>query len=180
MKTRKRQIFAVLLTAACIGFTGCADAVEDGTELLKAEKYTEAAEQFQKAADEDKNSGEAYRGLGICYFEQGDYEKASEAFESALSHGTEKTATIYNLLGICEMKMESYKKAVFYFQNGMMKEGAKEELIQEMAFNEIAAYEADGDYTAALQKLTQYVAKYPEDEKAAKELEFLKTQAPEE
>lgn len=181
MKTgRKKQILAALLTAACIGLAGCADAVGDGLGLLKEEKYTEAAENFQKAVDKGENLGEAYRGLGICYWEQEDYEKASEAFQSALDNGTEKTATIYNMLGICEMKAESYKKAAFYFMNGQMKEGASEELMQEMAFNESAAYEADGDYGKALQKLEGYVAKYPDDEKAAKELAFLKTQAPKE
>lgn len=181
MKTgRKTRILAVLLAAACIGLTGCADAVKDGTELLKEEKYTEAAENFQKAIDKEKNLGEAYRGLGICYWEQEEYEKAAEAFEQALDNGTEKTATIYNMLGICEMKMESYKKAVFYFQNGQMKEDASAELMQEMAFNEIAAYEADGDYSSAKQKLEGYVERYPDDEAAAKELEFLKTQTAQE
>lgn len=179
MKTgRNKRIFAALLLAVCIGLTGCTDAVEEGAGLLEEGKYTEAAENFQKSVEEGKNLGEAYRGLGICYWEQEEYEKASEAFENALDHGTEKTATIYNMLGICEMKLESYKKAAFYFQNGQMKEDAGEELKQEMAFNEIAAYEADGDYTKALQGLEKYVIKYPEDEKAAKELEFLKTQAP--
>lgn len=181
MKTGKNKwILAVLLLTVCIVFAGCADAVQDGAGLLKEGKYTEAAESFQKAVNEGKNLGEAYRGLGICYWEQEDYEKASEAFQNALDNDAEKTATVYNMLGICELKLESYKKAAFYFQNGQMKEGAGEELMQEMAFNEIVAYEAGGDYVKALQELETYVVKYPEDEKAAKELEFLKTQVPKE
>lgn len=179
-KLQGKQLLAVLLACVCVTFTGCADAVGDGTELLKEEKYTEAAESFQKAIDKEKDLGEAYRGLGICYWEQEDYKKAEEAFEKALENGAKKTATIYNFLGICELKEGSPKKAAFYFQNGQMKEDAGEELLKEMAFNEIVAYEADGDYTSAKEKLAGYVEKYPDDEKAAKELEFLNTQTPEE
>ena len=48
-----------------------------------------------------------------------------------------------------------------------------------MAFNEIIAYEKAGDYETARYRLEDYVEDYPEDTRAAKELEFLNTQAPE-
>lgn len=181
MKFKGKQLFTVFLAALlCIALTACSNSVGDGAELLEEKKYTEAAERFQKAIDQEKDLGEAYRGLGICYWEQEDYKKAGEAFEKALENGAEKTATIYNFLGICELKEGSVKKAAFYFQNGQTKEGADEELLKEMAFNEIVAYEADGDYASAKNKLKDYVEKYPDDERAAKELEFLNTQAPKE
>ena len=46
---------------------------------------------------------------------------------------------------------------------------------QEMRFNEIAAYEKTGDYESARTKLKEYVEDYPDDERAAKEAEFLET-----
>ncbi|MEI3218996.1 MAG: tetratricopeptide repeat protein [Lachnoclostridium sp.] len=44
-----------------------------------------------------------------------------------------------------------------------------------MMFNEIAAYEKMGDYETAKEKLREYTEKYPDDENAAKEAEFLET-----
>lgn len=179
MIKNRNRIATLLLVVACLSLTGCADAVGDGMELLKEEKYTEATAEFEKAIEKEKDLGEAYRGLGLSYWEQEAYEEAAEAFENALNNGAEKTATIYNLLGICKMKTGAMKKAAFYFETGLTKEDAGDELRQEMAFNEIAAYEAAGNYVEARHKLRSYVEAYPEDEEAAKELEFLETQVKE-
>ena len=48
-------------------------------------------------------------------------------------------------------------------------------MMQEMRFNEIVAYEQAGDIESARSKLADYTADYPDDEKAAKEAEFLET-----
>ena len=176
-KQRRRYLVAVLLLVVSVMFSGCANAVKSGTESLEEKDYKEAAKEFQKSIDKEKDLGEAYRGLGICYWEEEDYEKALEAFENALDNGAKKTATLYNFLGLCERKVGSPKKAAFYFQTGQTKDGASEELTQEMAFNEIEAYEEAKDYNSAKTKLEAYTESYPDDEKAAKELEFLETQA---
>lgn len=179
MENSGRKILAVLLAAVCLVLAGCADNVEDGTELMKEGDYAEAKEKFQKAVDQGKDLGEAYRGLGLCYWEQEEYEKAAEAFGNALDNGSEKTATLYNLLGLCELYMERPEKAVYYFENGRDFSDASEELLKEMMFNEIAAYEQLEDFATARTKLETYVGLYPDDERAVKELEFLNTQAPE-
>ena len=44
-----------------------------------------------------------------------------------------------------------------------------------MRLNEIAAYEKSGDMESAKSKLKSYIQDYPDDEKAAKEAEFLET-----
>ena len=62
--------------------------------------------EFQDAVDKKKNLGEAYRGLGLCYWEQKKYEKAEKALEKALKNGTEETATLYNILGICDLELD--------------------------------------------------------------------------
>lgn len=177
-KKNKKKILTVVLAAMCVFAAGCANPVEEGTELLKENKYTEAQEMFQKAVEKEQNPGEAYRGLGICYWEQEEYEKAAEAFGKALDCGTEETATIYNMLGICALKTDKPEKAVYYFENGQNFVDAEEELLQEMSFNLVVAYEEVGDFASAREKLQLYVSLYPEDEAAAKELEFLNTQAP--
>lgn len=178
MRNSIKKVLVVVLALVCLVSAGCVNYVEDGTALMEEGNFTEAREKFLSAVDDGKDLGEAYRGLGLCYWEQQEYEKAAEAFGNALENGTKKTATLYNLLGLCELQMERPEKAVYYFENGCGFSDAKEELLREMMFNEIAAYEQLEDYTAAREKLETYVGLYPDDERAVKELEFLNTQAP--
>lgn len=176
---RKKRDFMVILILSCVIFTGCANnTVEQGSEFLEKMDYSQAQEKFQAAIGVGKNLPEAYRGLGLCYWEQEEYEQAKEAFGKALDNGADKTATLYNLLGVCELKLEHPEKAVYYFEEGQKLPDGEPELLQEMAFNLIVSYEKAGDYVTAREKLEVYVSAYPDDERAAKELEFLNTQAP--
>ena len=152
--------------------------VESGASLLAEGRYADAQSKFQEAIDQGDNLGEAYRGIGICLWEQEDYQSAASAFGSALDNGAQETATLYNLLGICEMKMGNPERAAYYFGSGRIFPDAEAELLKEMAFNEIVAYEEMEDYLTAKGKLEEYVEKYPDDERAVKELDFLETQAP--
>ena len=77
---------------------GCSTQIEKGTSLLKGEKYEEAAEVFEKASGKSSMEREAYRGLGISYFELEQYDKAASAFETALEKGVKKTPRLYNSL----------------------------------------------------------------------------------
>ena len=106
----------------------------------------------------------------------GKYEAARNAFETALENKAEKTATIYNFLGNCEMQMGNAKAALNYYNLGTACEDCSEEMLQEMRFNEIAAYEQCGEWENAKAKLADYVTDYPEDARAAKEAEFFETQ----
>ena len=70
------------------------------------------------------------------------------------------------------------EKAVYYFENEQEFPDAGQELLKEMSFNLIAAYEQVGDYQKAKEKLEVYLSLYPDDERALKEKEFLNTQVP--
>lgn len=169
----------VLLLAACMSLAGCADPVAEGTELLEEGMYEEAAEQFEEAVEKEKQLGEAYLGLGICSYEASDYDQAKSMFEQARDHGAQASGTLYNLMGQCEMQLGDYENAAYYFENGQTFSDISDEVKQEMAFNEISAYEKIGEYAKAKEKLEIYVNNYPADETAAKELEFLTTQVKE-
>ena len=71
----------VILVALCMTVTGCAGSVKKGTKYLEEKDYKNAEVEFQDAVDKKKNLGEAYRGLGLCYWEQKKYEKAEKAME---------------------------------------------------------------------------------------------------
>lgn len=175
MRRYLAMILAVFMVSCVL--TGCGEKyLESGLELLEAGDYEAAVDQFKKAVEDDQNPGDAYRGIGIAKWELGQYEAARNAFASALENDAEKTATIYNFLGDCEMQLGNYKSALNYFNLGIACEDGSEELLQEMKFNEIVCYEQCGEWENARAKLAEYTAAYPEDERAAKEAEFLETQ----
>ncbi len=173
----KKKIIYVMMAVMLLCMTACSSNFEKGSTLLEEQKIDEAKEAFLKSIEKEKDVADSYRGLGFCYYEQENYEEALKAFEQALNEGTEITAPLYNLAGICAMRTSAYEKAVFYFEDGQKQEGASEELLQEMAFNLVVSYEQLGELELAREKLQDYVSRYPEDEKAAKELEFLNTQS---
>ncbi|HIV95944.1 MAG TPA: tetratricopeptide repeat protein, partial [Candidatus Sellimonas avistercoris] len=79
-----------MIMAACLLFftmTGCATQIDKGKSLLEEGKYEEASEAFEKASKDSDMEQEAYRGLGISYYELEQYDKAVSAFESALEKG---------------------------------------------------------------------------------------------
>lgn len=65
--------------------TGCAGSVKKERSIWKKKTIKNAEVEFQDAVDKKKNLGEAYRGLGLCYWEQKKYEKAEKALEKALN-----------------------------------------------------------------------------------------------
>lgn len=173
---------AAVILSVCM-LTGCADALKNGTKALENGKYEEAQDYFRAASkDKDKDkAAEAYRGLGIAYFESEDYGDALEAFDAAISSGAEQTVQIYNLMGICAEKQSSYEDGLEYFQAGLalaQKESSEKkfaELIQEMRFNEIVCLEKTADWDNAKKKIDEYLKDYPDDKDAQKEAEFLET-----
>ena len=166
----------MLLAVSCI--SGCTrkSPLDDGLEYLQNGQYEEAEEQFQEAIERDILPGDAYRGIGIIRWEQEEYEEALEAFKAALENDAEKTATLYNFLGTCELRLGNARSAVNYYNLGIGCEDASEELLQEMKYNMIAAYEQMEDWDSARAKVKEYIEAYPDDERMAKEAEFFETQ----
>lgn len=168
------RLLAVLMLSLVL--SGCADNVyREGIESLQAGNYDAAIEQLTEAVEKERNVADSYRGIGIAYWEKGDYSAASQAFESALSSGAQETGAIYNLLGACKMKLEDYTGAIEYYEKGVVEEDSTEEMIREMRFNVIVSYEKLEDWESARVKLDEYIAAYPDDAQAQKEIDFLKT-----
>lgn len=133
--------------------------------------------EYQKAylaLEEAKDSGgvDSYLYLGRAYEATGDYNYASNVYNSYLSK-YDGDAEIYNQLGLCELNKGEYQKALDAFQAGMQLENNPVQ--QSLAFNEIVAYEYLGEYEQAYALLTNYMKTYPDDEQGRRELDFLST-----
>lgn len=120
----------------------------------------------------EKGTAESYLYLGKAYEATGDYNYASSVYNSYLAKDS-NNAEIYNQLGLCEMAKKEYQKALDAFQAGQKIENNG--IMQTLLFNEIVTYEYLGEYKKAAVLLDGYLKLYPDDEKALREQEFLKT-----
>lgn len=170
----KKIKLALLILAAGL-LVGCENYMKDGLELLQAGNYEEAIVNFQNEIAEDKNLDEAYRGMGIAYFELEDYGAATEAFENALSNEAEETASIYQMLGVSYLQLDEYDKALENYSKALNMEDCTEEMRQEILFNEIAIYQIKSDWDTLKEKVSAYIKAYPDDDRMDKTAEFLET-----
>lgn len=189
-----RNCGLVLVTASCL-LTGCSNAGKAGIKAMENEDYKEAVTQFTQAANTAESKGkkdaaaEAYRGLGMAYYELKEYDKVLDSMQKALDNGAQRTAELYNIMGISAMQQEDYESALTYFQEGVSyaestnavnaskakKDVDYSKLIQEMRYNQIVCYEKEEDWVDAKTAANDYIADYPDDKDIEKEVEFLET-----
>ncbi len=110
--------------------------------------------------------------LGQTYEKLGDMNYAAIVYQSYLD-ANEPNAAIYNSLGVCLMHQEKYDEAMKAFESGI-EMGASDNL-QELRFNLIVANEYSGNFAQAKKMMQEYLQSYPDDARAKKENEFLKS-----
>lgn len=170
---RAKALLAIL--SAGLLLTACGNPSKKGVEYLEKGEYEQAIEQFEQAVEKDKNTGDAWRGIGIARWELKDYKGSRKAFKKALDNGAEKTGTIYNLIGNCDLKLGKAKEALNYYNLGLEQDDVSKKMRKEMEYNTIVAYEKIGDLESAEVKLEEYLESYPNDKAAKKEAKFLET-----
>lgn len=85
MKRTKLMMAACLLAIVLTGCSGKADKYySEGVKNLDSESYAQAVECFQQGLETDQRLAENYRGLGIAYYELGDYESAVTMLKQSL------------------------------------------------------------------------------------------------
>ena len=136
--------------------------------------YLEDYENARKYLDPFVNGTDAKLSLilGQTYEKLGDMNYASVVYQTYLG-SNEPDAAIYNSLGICLMNQGKYAEAVAAFESGIAM-GASDYL-QELKFNMIVANEYTGNFSQAKTMMQEYLQTYPDDARAKKENEFLKT-----
>ena len=83
--------------------------------------------------------------------------------------------------GVSQLESKEYKQAddgksaLSYYEKGLAASGSSDELKKEMEYNVIVSYEKMQNWEKAKSKLNEYLEKYPDDETAKKEVEFLET-----
>lgn len=129
-------------------------------------------ENARQILEKEKNAGkQSVIYLGMTYEKLGDYNYACSLYNNYLKE--QPDAEIYNQLGLCKMQMEEWEDAKNAFLEGMKQENCP--CIQSLKFNEIVAYEYLSEFQKARALMEEYLLTYPDDEKAKREYDFLKT-----
>ena len=110
--------------------------------------------------------------LGKSYEQLGDYNYATSVYKNYLDEHAD-SAEIFNQLGLCKMKSGEYEEALSAFRSAVNVESNGME--QTLEYNQIAAYEHVGNFKQAAVLMESYIRKYPDDEEAKREYEFLKS-----
>ena len=147
---------------------------EDADSYLKGKTYFilgnyEEAERYLTAAYDDGNNEAAYY-LAMTYEKKKDYLNADKLYQTYLSRHSDDYG-IYNQYGAYLINMGDYENALVYIETGL--ELAKDDEKEELLFNQAVCYEYLGDYSKAYELFSDYVALYPTDAAALKELDFL-------
>lgn len=132
-----------------------------------------AQESLQKGEGLDAQAmgaADARLTLGNALLDQGQTEAAMALYQSAISSG-QATADVYNQVGLCYLEAKEYDAALAAFQNGLTVDAGNQQLL----FNRAVACEYTGDFSGAKEYMEQYVAAYPDDTEAQRELAFLRT-----
>lgn len=145
------------------------DPYDKGRMLYHVGRYSEAVTELEKV--DAKSHADAALYLGMTYEATGDYNYAASVYNTGMETST--NPALYNRLGLCQMKRGAYEEALQAFQKGLMCEDTS--LKQSLRFNEAVAYEYAGDFKTAKALMESYLKDYPNDTKAQREYQFLKT-----
>ena len=146
------------------------DYCDRGRVFYYMEDYQRAAEELRTAVNQ--NYTDAFLLLGMVYMAQNDTANARAMFRQYIERSGD-AAKGYNGLALCDLQEENYRSALSNIASGIPYANTEE--MQTLLFNEIVVYEREMDYVTAEQKAWEYVAMFPEDKAAAKELTFLRS-----
>lgn len=134
--------------------------------------YTAARNNLENARNSKDNSEDLILYLGRTYEQLGDPGYAISLYESYLSTNP-GSALCYLSIGMAKMQQKDYEGALSSFDAGLAT--GDESCTQSLLYNRIITYERLLDFETAKSLCAEYVVRYPDDEKAARENQFLST-----
>jgi tetratricopeptide (TPR) repeat protein len=110
--------------------------------------------------------------VACCLADKGEYE---EALDMLLDYtaSNETNALCDAKIVYCYMQLGKYKEALSLVDKAMSYEG--QGALKELLYEKGVALEYTGDFNGAYECFREYVGKYPDDEKAKREYDFLLT-----
>ncbi len=147
---------------------------EKGLIYYYMEDYDNARNFLETAkSDGKRDSLEILLMLGKTYEQLGDSNYAASIYSKYIED-VGPNPEVYNQLGLCKLTVGAYEEALNAFNNGLsIKENNN--VMQQLRFNQIVAYEYVGEFEKAAALMNGYLESYPDDAQAVREYEFLRT-----
>ena len=149
--------------------------LRSGVSALKKERYEEAVTCFDDSIKAGKNVSESYRGKGVALYELKQYPEAAEALQASLDEGGEADGQICNLIALSLINQEKYEESIPWLEQGISDDKAAEDLIREMRYQLVFAYEKTAQWDLAKESAESYLDDYPDDDEMTRENQFLQT-----
>lgn len=119
---RKKILFVMCIISLCI-VTGCAakpaattGSLQKGLQAVASQEYMEALSCFEQAMLEKEDMEQVYRGMGLAYMGMGEYRRAVNAFQDALSYADMFPGALeYDInyyMAVAYYKLEEYDSAI--------------------------------------------------------------------
>ena len=103
------MVMTVFMTGCSVTDKGEESSVTLGMNAIQEQSYDTAIEYFNRSIEEKKDLELAYRGLGMTYMNQGNYEQAKDAFIQALQSAS-------GGVGKLEIDISCYLASAYYHQ----------------------------------------------------------------
>lgn len=158
---KERPEYLNLRCVARMNSGDLAGAVSDYDESVKLDKGKNAP-----------GREEALLAAGAAMESQGNDTGAMALYESGEAAG-QSFASLYNRMGMCKFRAKDYALASSYFSKGLSMPDAAS--VPELIYNQAVTHEYQGDFDEARKLMEKYVKEEKTDEKALRELEFLKS-----
>jgi tetratricopeptide (TPR) repeat protein len=134
-----------------------------GSELMRSERYQEAAKQFEEALQEDAKLDQARLNLAICDFELRDYTAARRLFSSLIGSKDQAGAATY-YLGRIDLLQDRLDPAITRFRSLEHGEFRDEKYYLAVAFSRKQQFAESADL------LKQWIVENPRDFRAHQRL----------
>jgi tetratricopeptide (TPR) repeat protein len=128
-----------------------------GNQLLQAERYAEAADQFQQALRDDPALVQAREQLAVCYFELRDYTRARPLLEQMLTRKNSAALATY-YLGRLDLFEHNLESAIRRFRSLPPEDPVRDEL-----YYLGSAYYKQEKYPLSIQVLSKAAEQNPRD-----------------
>lgn len=127
--------------------------------------YDKALAIYQQLQEADGENIQYQQGVALCILKKGDVN-------GALAMGV-IDGYVYNTIAVGQIRDGDYDLALESIDRGMAVGDAG--AMKDLTFNRAAALESKGEYEEALKQFEAYLDQYGPDEKAQREIDFLKS-----
>ncbi len=93
----------------------------DGVDLYKDKKYSDAEVKFKKSLEKDNKSFHGHFNLGDAYYKQGRYDEAIQSFQNSLSltENEKEKAAVYHNIGNSLVKKKEFKDGINAYKQAL-------------------------------------------------------------